>query len=106
MREIIKKYRSVVIIATSLIFNLVSSLLVWHPDGVVLNKTPLTITEAICDIIAIIWFFIGFAMLFFDSNKNEKESIKEAFLEVNEELKNDKNRSFEIKLDEVAGIKE
>ena len=89
MSKILKKYRGVVIIATSLIFNLVSSLLVWHPDGVIFNSHPMTIVEWVCDIISTIWFFIGFVMMFCDIHENEKQKIKEAILETNEELKND-----------------
>ena len=66
--------------ATALIFNLVSSLLVWHPEGQIFNVTPMTVTEWICDIVGIIWFFIGFLMMFYDTHQNEKEKIKEAAL--------------------------
>ena len=83
------KYRSIVVIAASLIFNLVSSLLVWHPEGVKFNKTPMTVTEWVCDIIVIIWFFTGFLMMFFDIHQNEKEKIKEAILETKDELEKD-----------------
>ena len=83
------KYRSIVVIAASLIFNLVSSLLVWHPEGVKFNKTPMTVTEWVCDIIVIIWFFTGFLMMFFDIHQNEKEKIKEAILEMKDELEKD-----------------
>lgn len=86
MKNKLIKYRSIVVIATSLIFNLVSSLLVWHPEGKAFNLTPMTVTEWICDIISIIWFFTGFLMMFFDIHQNEKEKIKEAILEAKTEL--------------------
>ena len=89
MKNKLIKYRSVIVIATSLIFNLVSSLLVWHPEGVKFNKTPMTVTEWVCDIIVIIWFFTGFLMMFFDIHQNEKEKIKEAILETKDELEKD-----------------
>ena len=77
--KIIKKYRSILAIASSLIFNLISSLLVYKPDGVVFNYKQLTITEWICDIIGIVWFFVGLLMLMYDGNRNAKEQLKEAF---------------------------
>lgn len=77
--NIIKKYRSILVIASSLIFNLVSSLLVYKPDGAVFNYESLTITEWICDIIGIVWFFVGLLMLMYDGNRNAKEQLKEAF---------------------------
>ena len=89
MKNKLIKYRSVVVIATSLIFNLVSSLLVWHPEGKVFNLTPMTVTEWICDIVSTIWFFVGFLIMFFDINQNEKEKIKEAILEAKDELDED-----------------
>lgn len=79
MKKVLIKYRSVCVIATSLICNLIASLLVYKPDGVVFNRTPLTITEWICDIISIIIFFAGFLMMLFDSNKDSKEKLEEAF---------------------------
>ena len=89
MKNKLIKYRSVVVIATSLIFNLVSSLLVWHPKGKVFNLTPMTVTEWICDIVSTTWFFVGFLIMFFDIHQNEKEKIKEAILEAKDELDED-----------------
>ena len=89
MKNKLIKYRSVVVIATSLIFNLVSSLLVWHPEGVKFNKTPMTVTEWVCDIVSTIWFFVGILMMFFDIHQNEREKIKEAIFEAKEELEKD-----------------
>lgn len=89
MKNKLIKYRSVVVIATSLIFNLVSSLLVWHPDGQKFNTTPLTVTEWICDIVSIVWFLFGMMMMFFDIHQNQKEKIKEAIFEAKEELEKD-----------------
>lgn len=99
MKIILKKYRSVVIIGTALVFNLVSSLLVYHPDGKLFNIHPMTVTEWVCDIIAVIGYCIGFAIMLFDANKDTKDKIKEAFLEANEELKKDKDRAFEVTRD-------
>ena len=96
MKKTLKKYRSIVIMATALIFNLVSSLLVWHPEGQIFNTTPMTVTEWVCDIVGIIWFFIGFLMMFYDTHQNEKEKIKEAILETADELE-EKGASLEIK---------
>lgn len=79
MRKVLIKYRSICVIASALIFNLASSLLVYKPDGVIFNKTPLTVTEWICDILSLIMFFTGFLMMLFDSNKDSKEKLKEAF---------------------------
>ena len=88
MKNKLIKYRSVVVITTSLIFNLVSSLLVWHPDGQKFNTTPLTASEWICDIVSIVWFLFGMMMMFFDIHQNQKEKIKEAIFEAKEiELK-------------------
>lgn len=89
MKNKLMKYRSVVIMASALIFNLVSSLLVWHPEGQVFNIHPMTVTEWFCDIVSTVWFFVGFLMMFFDVHQNEKEKIKEAILETKEELEND-----------------
>ena len=99
MKKILKKYRSVVLIGTALVFNLVSSLLVYHPDGKLFNIHPMTVTEWVCDIIAVIGYCTGFAMMLFDANKDTKNKIKEAFLEANEELKKDKDRVFEVTRD-------
>lgn len=79
MKKVLIKYRSVCVIASALIFNLVSSLLAYKPDGVVFNKTPLTVSEWICDILSLVAFFTGFLMMFFDTNKDSKEKLKEAF---------------------------
>ena len=79
MKNKLIKYRGVVVIATSLIFNLVTSLLVWHPEGKLFNLMPMTITEWICDIICITWFFIGFLMALYDANKDSKKQMEEAF---------------------------
>lgn len=97
MKNKLIKYRSVVVIAISLIFNMVTSLLVWHPEGQKFNTVPLTTTEWICDIISIVWFCVGFLMMFFDAFQNEKEKIKEAILEAKEELKID-GYSLEIEV--------
>ena len=75
MKKVLIRYRSVCVIAGSLVFNLVSSLLVYKPEGVVINKTPLTITEWICDILSMTLFFVGMLMLLYDSNKDGKESV-------------------------------
>lgn len=96
MKNKIIKYRSVLVMASSLVFNLVSSLLVWHPEGVKFNATPATVTEWICDIIGIVWFLFGLAMMFFDLHLDEKRRIKEAILECNEELKADENSVVSI----------
>ena len=74
MKKVLIKYRSICVIASALIFNLVSSLLVYKPDGVVFNKTPLTVTEWICDILSTIIFFTGFIMMFLMSIKIVKEN--------------------------------
>lgn len=47
--NILLRFRGVWIIAGGLIFNLVSSLLVWNPEGVRFNKAPTTVTEWVCD---------------------------------------------------------
>lgn len=101
MKRILKKYRSTVVIGTALIFNLISSLLVWKPEGVIFNSRPMTVIEWICDIISVIWFFTGFPMLFFDVHENEKQKIKEAILETNEELKNDSEAVLSFKTTET-----
>lgn len=79
MKNKLTKYRGVVVIATSLIFNLVTSLLVWHPEGKMFNVHPMTVTEWICDIIGITWFFTGFLMALYDANKDSKNQMEEAF---------------------------
>lgn len=79
MKNKLIKYRGVVVIATSLIFNLVTSLLVEHPDGKLFNLYPMTITEWICDIIGVTWFFTGFLMALYDVNKDSKNQMEEAF---------------------------
>lgn len=79
MKNKLAKYRSIAVIVGALIFNLLSSLLVWHPEGVIFNKTPKTVTEWICDIISVAGFFTGFLMMLYDSNKDSKEKMEEAF---------------------------
>ena len=82
--KILKKYRSVLVMATSLIFNLISSLLVYRPEGVPFNKSPLTVAEWICDIVSMIVFAVGLLMMFYDINSDWKQKIKEA---LNESMK-------------------
>lgn len=82
--KVLKRYRSVVVMAASLLFNLVSSLLVYKPEGIKFNMTPLTATEWICDIISIIVFAVGWLVMFYDINADQKEKIKEA---LNESMK-------------------
>lgn len=91
MKNVLTKYRSVVVIASSLVFNLISNLLVWHPEGTIFNRFPMTVTEWICDIISLVLFFIGFSMLLFDSHDYEKKRIKEAVLEARDELDKKEN---------------
>lgn len=83
------------VIGTALMLNLASSLLVWHPDGKMFNTRPMTVTGWVCDIITVIGYCTGFAMILLDANKDTKNKIKEAFLEANEELKRDKDRVSE-----------
>lgn len=99
MKKTLKKYRSIVVMATALIFNLVSSLLVWHPEGQVFNATPMTATEWICDIVGIICFLIGFLMMLYDTHQNKKEKIKEAILETADELE-EKGATVQLKTKE------
>lgn len=99
MKKILKKYRSIVVIGAALVFNLVTSLLVYRPDGKLFNLHPMTVAEWVCDIIAVIGYCTGFAMMLFDANRDTKDKIKEAFLEANEELKKDKDRVFEVTRD-------
>lgn len=82
--KVLKRYRSVLIMAASLIFNLVSSLLVYKPEGVPFNQSPLTVSEWICDIISMIVFAVGLLMMFYDINSDWKQKIKEA---LNESMK-------------------
>ena len=82
--KVLKRYRSVVVMAASLIFNLVSSLMVYKPDGVKFNMTPITVTEWVCDIISMIVFASGWLMMFYDINRDQKVKIKEA---LNESMK-------------------
>lgn len=86
MKKVMYKYKSIAIIAFALIFNLVSSLLVYHPDGQIFNATPMTVIEWICDIVSIICFFIGFLMMMYDMHQNGKEKIKEGILESYDEV--------------------
>ena len=79
MKNKLIKYRSIGVIASALVFNLVSSLLVWHPEGVKFNKTPMTVTEWVCDIIGVVWFFTGILMALYDANKDSKLQMEEAF---------------------------
>lgn len=100
MKIFLKKYRSVLIIGSSLTFNLVSSLLVWHPEGQIFNPSPIATIEWVCDIISSVTFFIGLVMMFLDIHDDEKQKIKEAILESNEELKHDKNAAVCFKAKE------
>lgn len=87
MKNILLRFRGVWIIAGGLIFNLVSSLLVWHPEGVRFNKAPTTVTEWVCDIISVVILLFGFMVILYDVNMDTKRRIKEALLEANEEIK-------------------
>lgn len=87
MKNKLIKYRSIWVVASALVFNLVSSLLVWHPEGVKFNKTPMTVTEWVCDIIGFVWFFTGILMALYDSNKDSKIQMEEAFKRVAEIIK-------------------
>ena len=86
MKKVMYKYKSIAIIAFALIFNLVSSMLVYHPEGQIFNTKPMTVVEWICDIVSIICFFIGFLMMMYDMHQNEKEKVKEAILESYDEV--------------------
>ena len=86
MKKVMYKYKSIAIIAFALIFNLVSSLLVYHPEGQIFNATPMTVTELIFDIVSIICFFTGFLMMMYDMHQNQKEKMKEAILESYDEV--------------------
>lgn len=86
MKNILLKYRGVWIIAGSLLFNLVSSLLVCHPPGVKFNPSPMTVTEWICDIITAVVGLFGLVVIFYDINMDSKRRIKEALLEANDEI--------------------
>lgn len=86
MKKVMYKYKSIAIIAFALIFNLVSSLLVYHPDGHIFNATPMTVTEWICDIVSIICFFVGFLTMMYDMHQNEKEKVEEAIIESYDEV--------------------
>lgn len=81
MKKLLKRYRSVGVIAGSLLFNLVSSLLVYRPEGVIFNIVPQSVTEWICDIIALVVFFVGYLMLFYDFSEDNKQKQKEALVE-------------------------
>lgn len=99
MKNKLSKYRSIAVIAGALIFNLVSSLLVWHPEGVTFNMKPMSIAEWICDIISTVWFFGGFVMMFFDIHRDEEEKVKNAIIKAKEELEKD-GYSLEIDVKE------
>ena len=77
MKKTIIKYRGIIVISISLIFNLISSLLVWHPEGVSFNRRPMTVAEWICDIIATIILLIGFVMMLYDVGRNQREQIEQ-----------------------------
>ena len=90
MKKLLKRYRSVCIIAGSLVFNLVSSLLVYRPDGVIFNIVPQSVTEWVCDIVTLIVFFVGYLMMFYDFSEDYKQKQKEAILEAKAEIEKEK----------------
>lgn len=96
-KKVIIKYRSIAVVGLLLVFNLISSLLVYSPEGQMFNASPLTVIEWLCDIVAFIGILTGVMMMCFDIHENEKRKIKEAILEANEELKNDKDATVSIK---------
>ncbi len=61
--------------AIALSFNLISSLLVWHPEGQLFNTAPMTVEEWICDIISIVMFLTGIQMMILETmmDKDSKE---------------------------------
>jgi len=77
MKNILVKFRGVWIIAVSLIFNLVSSLLVWHPPGVKFNPSPMTVAEWVCDIISIVISLFGFVVILYDVNRDKIKGNRE-----------------------------
>lgn len=87
IRNVLVKFRGVWVITGGLLFNLVSSLLVWHPPGVHFNRVPMTITEWVCDIISVVIGLFGLVVIFYDINMDSKKKIKEALLEANDEIK-------------------
>ena len=87
MKSILVRFRGVWIVAISLIFNLISSLLVWHPPGMQFNIAPMTIIEWVFDIISVVIGLFGLVVIFYDINMDSKKKIKEALLEANDEIK-------------------
>ena len=79
VRKILKKYRSVSVVAFGMIFNIVSSLMVYKPDGVIFNSSPLTLTEWICDCISALVILLGILMGAYDTSDYNKKNILEAF---------------------------
>lgn len=86
MKSILVRFRGVWIVAVSLIFNLISSLLVWHPPGIQFNIAPMTIKEWVCDIISVVIGLFGFVIIFYDINLDTKKRIKEALVEASDEI--------------------
>ena len=65
IKEKLKKYRAVGVIAGAMVFNLVESL-IFAKNGNAFNLEPMSTGEWICDIIAGLIFFFGVMMMYYD----------------------------------------
>lgn len=65
MKNIIKKYRALGIVAAGMIFNLISSIL-FAKNGAPFNLQPLSIGEWICDIISSMIILFGAMTMAYD----------------------------------------
>lgn len=91
MKNELKKYRALFIIAGALIFNLIESLL-FAQNGNPFNLQPLSIGEWICDIISTLVLVVGVMMATYDMWKYKPKKIT-TYKRVNGEI-------IEIKVEE------
>jgi len=83
--KFIKRYRGWFVMLLGMIFNLIESLLVYRPEGVIFNLEPLTVMEWILDIVAFAIVAFGFILTAYDINTDSKLKIKEGIIEAVDE---------------------
>lgn len=61
----LKKYRALLVIGGSMIFNLLTSML-FAKNGMPFNLKPLSVGEWVCDMVSMLIFFFGLMLMTYD----------------------------------------
>lgn len=75
LKERVKRYRSIIILAIGLLFNLLESLYFGAAQGLAFNLHPLTTGEFICDDISLLIMAFAVLMGMYDANKYAPQRI-------------------------------